>query len=429
MRDRLPGFRRSAPRPAAFLALLALLAALACQPPAGNTVEVQRGPFDVRLVEAGSISALHSTTVDVPALRMNLQILWLAEEGVSVAPGDTLVRFDPTEARKLVEDKEAELDIALAALRKGQAEQASELAARKSTLTYDSISWRLARLQADRTKWESEVARQEAELQFHQSTLSLEKSVAQSRAQEAIGRESLGSLELKANQARAELANAQQSLAQMVIQAPRRGMVVYLPIWKGDRMGKVKVGDSPWRGSSILELPDFDTMLVDLSVNEVDLGLLHVGDSCEVVLDAWPDRRFSGRVQDMGVLARERDDDSGIKAFDVRVRLDRTDPILKPGMNARVTLFGFHERDALSLPVEALHQDLQGWHVLLPGGKGKAPLRQAVEPGPSDGDRVLIRGGLNEGQAVLLGSGAAEAAREAAKAKGGKKAAAPQGRP
>jgi len=399
----MTGGRGAIRRAGAWLALAALVGWGACAREDAATIAVTRGAFEVRLVEAGSISALHSTTVDVPALRMNLQILWLAEEGSSVEPGDTLVRFDPTEARKLVEDKEAELDLALAALRKGQAEHASEMAARKSTLTYDSISWRLSRLQADRSRWESEVARQEAELQFHQATLALEKSVAQNIAQEAIGREALGSLELKVAQARAELAKAQEGLAQMTIVAPRRGMVVYLPIWKGDRMGKVKVGDSPWRGSSILELPDFDTMLVDLSVNEVDLGLLHVGDSAEVVLDAWPDRRFSGRVLDMGVLARERDDESGIKAFDVRVRLDKADPILKPGMNARTTLFGFRQPDALTLPVEALHQDAQGWHVWLSTPDG--PRRQAVEPGPGDGDRVVVVSGLEEDQRVLLGKG------------------------
>ncbi|MDP2359279.1 MAG: efflux RND transporter periplasmic adaptor subunit [bacterium] len=362
---------------------------------------VRRGPFEVRLVEAGSISALHSTTIDVPALRMNMQILWLVEEGSSVEAGDTLVRFDATEARKQVEEKEAGLDIALAALRKGEAEHESEMASLKSTLTYDSISWRLSRLQADRSRWESEVARQEAELQFHQSTLALEKSLARSRAQETIGRESLGSLELKVAQARAELATARQSLEQMVIRAPQRGMVVYLPIWKGDRMGKVKAGDTPWRGSSILELPDFDTMLVDLRVNEVDVGLVKVGDSCGVALDAWPDRRFSGRVLDMGVLASERDDESGIKAFDLRVRLDQSDPILKPGMNARATIFGFREEDALTVPVEALHQDEAGWHVWLAGKDGAR--RQAIEPGPGDGDRVLVQSGLAEGDAVLLG--------------------------
>jgi RND family efflux transporter MFP subunit len=379
---------------------LVLLWPAGCARDAQPVVKVARGPFEVRLVEAGSISALHSTTIDVPALRMNLQILWLVEEGATVAPGDTLVSFDATEARKQVEDKESELDIALATQRKGLAEHLSEMESLRSTLTYDSISWRLSRLQADRSKWESEVARQEAELRFHQATLALEKSLARSRAQEEIGRESLGSLELKVNQARAALATAREALEQMVIRAPRRGMVVYLPIWKGDRMGKVKVGDSPWRGSSILELPDFDTMLVDLSVNEVDLNLVKAGDSCQVVLDAWPDRRFSGRVLDLGVLARERDDESGVKAFDARVRLDQADPILKPGMNARVTVFGFREEAALSLPVEALHQDAQGWFVWRPEGAGQR--RAAVTPGPSDGDRVLLRGGLEEGDEVLL---------------------------
>jgi len=380
--------------------LLGLVLLVACARQEPPTVEVRRGDFAVRLVEAGSISALHSTTIDVPSLRMNLQILWLMEEGSSVAPGDTLVRFDPVEARKLVEEKEAGLDMALAALRKGQAEQESELASLKSTLTYDSISWRLSGLRAERSRWESEVARQVSELQHHQATLALEKSLARSRAQEAIGRETVGSLQLKVEQARAELATAREALDQMVITAPRRGMVVHLPVWKGDRMEKIKAGDSPWRGSSIVELPDFDTMLVDLSVSEVDMGLVKVGDSCSVVLDAWPDRQFSGRVMDMGVLARERDDESGVKAFDLRVRLDGTDPVLKPGMNARVTLHGFRAPDALTVPVEALHQDEDGWHVWL-WDKGER-LRQAVQPGPGDGDRVQIREGLTAGQRVIV---------------------------
>lgn len=377
---------------------LLLLAACATDEP--PTVEVRKGDFTVRLVEAGSISALHSTTIDVPSLRMNLQILWLAEEGGSVAPGDTLVRFDPTEARKLVEEKTAGLDMALAALRKGQAEVESELSSLKSTLTYDSISWRLSSLRAERSRWESDVARQEAELQHHQSTLALEKSLARSRAQETIGRETVGNLQLKVEQARAELATAVEALGQMVITAPRRGMVVHMPVWKGDRMEKVKAGDSPWRGSSIIELPDFDTMLVDLSVSEVDMGLVKVGDSCSVVLDAWPDRAFSGRVMDMGVLARERDDDSGVKAFDLRVRLDGTDPVLKPGMNARATLHGYHASQALSLPVEALHQDEDGWHVWLWEKGGRR--RQSVVPGPGDGDRVELRKGVEEGQRVIV---------------------------
>jgi HlyD family secretion protein len=404
-------------RLAAALFLFGWMMALSCSREEIPTVEVELGDFQVRLVEAGVLSALHSTTISVPQIRMSFQILWLVDEGTLVESGDTLVRFDPADTDKQVEEREADLEIAIAALRKGKAEHESQMATLRSTLTYDSISWKLSRLRAERTRYESEVAKQEAELAFHQSTLSLEKSQAQHEAQLAIGAEQLNQLELKVDQAQTELDKAMKYRKQMVITAPQRGMVVYLPIWKGDRMGKVKAGDSPWRGASILELPDFDTMLVDLSVSEVDYNLITVDDSCEIVLDAWPDKRFHGVIRDVGVLAREREDDSGLKAFDVTVLLHQSDPSFKPGMNARVSIFGYREENALSLPVEALNQDEESWHVWLPDGQNL--LRRNVEPGPSNGDRVLIRSGLEAGDRVsLLNPGSLAARREAEASRG-----------
>lgn len=390
---------------ARILAVIGILATFlllqwGCSQPEPPTVTVERGPFRVKLHEAGVLSALNSKTINVPRIRMNFQILWLVDEGTEVVPGDSLVLFDPADADKQVEERLSDLDIALASQRKGVAEHESEMAGLKSTLTYDSISWKLSRLRAERTRYESEIARQEAELSFHQATLSLEKSIARFDAQRAIGAEQLNELQLKVDQARSELRIARDFRSQMTISAPQRGMVVYLPIWKGDRMGKVKEGDSPWRGAAILELPDFDTMMVDLTVSEVDYNLIQVGDSCEVVLDAWPDRRFSGRIREVGVLARERDDDSGLKAFDVNVLLDVADAVFKPGMNARCTIFGYEEDDALSLPVEALRQDELGWFAWL--YEDGQLTRRDLEPGISNGDRVLVKSGLEAGQRVSL---------------------------
>jgi HlyD family secretion protein len=396
------------PVPAAWRRMVAaaagglLLAGLlgACRESSVPVATVEQGLFEIRLREAGTISAVNSMTVGVPRLRMNLQILWLAEEGTIVEKGDSVVVFDQTEVSKAIEDRQSELELARAALRKGEVTQATEISALHSTLTFDSLSWQLSGLRRERTRYESEVARQEAELQFHQATLSLEKSVARLESQLAIRDEELGGLRLKVEQAEAELRKARRDFEEMIVRAPRRGMVVFLPIWKGDRMGKVKVGDSPWRGSSIIELPDFDTMQVDLSINEADFNLVRVGDSCSVVLDAWPDRQFSGRVTDLGVLARERDDDSGLKAFDLSVRIGEADEILKPGMNARVTIYGLREENRLTVPVEALRQDEEGWFVWArEGGRFE---RRPVEPGLSNGNRSVIHAGLSVGEEVAL---------------------------
>jgi HlyD family secretion protein len=382
------------------LILVAFSLLAGCRQEEGEWLTLERNAFEVRLFEAGSISALHSTTVSVPRVRMNLQILYLADEGTLVKAGDTLVVFDQAEVQKRIEDRESALELAEASLRKGTTRLKTELAQRRSTLVFDSTSWELSRLREERTRYESEIARQEAQIFFYQSTLSLEKSRAALVAQLEIQKEEFNELQLKVAQAKADLKKAWKDHDNMVVKAPGRGMVVFLPIWKGSTMGKVKVGDTPWRGSSIMELPDFDTMQVDLKIDEVDFNLVHLRDSCDVVLDAWPDKHFSGRIVDMGLLARDREDDSGLKAFDVQLLLDESSEILKPGMNAQCTIFGYREEDALSLPLEALKRKNEGWFVYRNRSGETAWVEVTI--GPSNGDHVLIHEGLEPGDRVQL---------------------------
>jgi HlyD family secretion protein len=383
-----------------FLCLLLGLAFMSCQEEVGEWISCELGVFEVKLNEAGAISALNSTTINVPRVRMNLQVLWLADEGALVQAGDTVAMFDQSEVSKRIEDRDADLELVKASLRKGKTRLKTELAKSRSTLVYDSTSWELARLREERTRYESDVAKQEAQIQFYQATLSLENARASLVSLQVMQDEELRELILKVSQAESALKKAWRDHDDMILKAPGRGMVVYLPIWKGSSMGKVKVGDSPWRGTSIMELPDFDTMQVDMKIDEVDFNLVHLGDSCDVVLDAWPDQHFSGIVSDMGLLARDREDDSGLKAFDVQVRLHDRNEILKPGMNARCTLFGFREDSVLSLPLEALKRENAEWFVF--AASGAEVLWKPVTIGQSNGDRVRILSGLDVGDRIRL---------------------------
>jgi HlyD family secretion protein len=142
-------------------------------------------------------------------------------------------------------------------------------------------------------------------------------------------------------------------------------------------------------------------MKVTLMINEVDLNLVNLKDSVSVVLDAWPDRRFSGRITEIGVLAREKEGEIDTKVFDVTAVLDQVDPILKPGMNAQVTVFGTRIEQALTVPVEAVFRDEKGWYVFRLG-KGTASERVEVEVGTTDGDRIVILKGLAAGDRLGL---------------------------
>ncbi|MCA9787119.1 MAG: efflux RND transporter periplasmic adaptor subunit, partial [Candidatus Cloacimonetes bacterium] len=328
------------------------------------------------------------------------QVQTLIPEGSSVEKGDTLVIFDRTELQKEIDDRLNELDIAQASYNKVEARLKAELRNMQSSLVADSTSWLLSKLRQERTVYESEMVRQEADLQFSQATLSYEKSRSNYIAQVGINAEELKEADLKIQTARDNLRKARKEYDDLVLTAPGPGMVVYLPVWLGGEPRKIKVGDQPWRGAGLIELPDFSSMRVTLQINEVDLNLVSLDDSVSVVLDAWPDRHFSGRITEVGVLAREKDGDSNTKVFDVTAVLDQRDPILKPGMNAQTTIFGTRIDEALAVPVEALFRDEQGWHVFRIAGKSIESV--PVEVGPTDGDRMVVLSGLDAGDRLSL---------------------------
>jgi HlyD family secretion protein len=392
----MAGSRRS-PFPA-LLVLLGLMCA--CDTPQPGSVEVTRGPFGIRLVEAGTIQAVNSTTISTPRLRNQLQVQTLIEEGTRVEAGDTLLTFDPTDLQKEIDERQNELEMAQAAFNKTQARLEAELRNLQSALVADSTSWLLSKLRQERTVYESGMVRQESELQFSQATLSYEKSRSNFKAQVGINAEELREARLKIQTAEDNLKKARREYGELVLTAPGPGMVVFLPVWLGSEPRKIKVGDQPWRGAGLIELPDFSSMKVTLQINEVDLNLVSLKDSVSLVLDAWPDRRFSGRITEIGVLAREKDGDVNTKVFDVTAVIDQADPILKPGMNAQVTIHGTRVPDALSVPLESVYRDGTGWYAWRLAGK--APERVELEVGPTDGDRIVILKGLEAGERISL---------------------------
>lgn len=386
--------------PALRFLLLALLLA-GCGKEAPPSVEVTLQPFEIRLTEAGTVQAVNSTTISTPRLRNQLQVQFLVDEGTSVEKGDTLITFDPTELRKEIDDRQNELEMAQAAYNKIKARLEAELRNQQSALVADSTSWLLSKLRQERTVYESEMVRQEADLQFSQATLSYEKSRSNFKAQVGINAEELREARLKIQTAEENLRKSERDHSELVLTAPGPGMVVFLPVWLGSEPRKIKVGDQPWRGTGLIELPDFASMKVTLMINEVDLNLVNLKDSVSVVLDAWPDRRFSGRITEIGVLAREKEGEIDTKVFDVTAVLDQVDPILKPGMNAQVTVFGTRIEEALTVPVEAVFRDEKGWYVFRLG-KGTASERVEVEVGTTDGDRIVILKGLAAGDHLGL---------------------------
>ncbi len=141
----------------------------------------------------------------------------------------------------------------------------------------------------------------------------------------------------------------EDAIRRMTVLAPRAGTVVYVADQGGE---KKKVGDSCWRGQSVLEIPDLRGMRAEGEIDEADAGRLAVGQRVTLRLDAHPDDVFTGHVRSIGGAVRSRSEFNPLKVVKLGIDLDRTDPQrMRPGMrfSGRVEI----ERAARALVVPA----------------------------------------------------------------------------
>jgi HlyD family secretion protein len=123
--------------------------------------------------------------------------------------------------------------------------------------------------------------------------------------------------------AQAEVSALATNLGNTTIRAPIDGTVIDKPLLAGDVV-------SP--GTPMAKLADFSSIVVETDVPEGRLHLVGKGRPCEIVLDAYPDRRWRGEVVEVSPQLNRAKASATVK---VRF-LDRDDTVL-PEMAARVS--------------------------------------------------------------------------------------------
>ena len=361
---------------------------------------VSSGEFVIDLKETGRLRAENSVTVSAPPVRTNLQIIDLVPEGTVVKEGDFLVQFDTTELKQVIDDRNAELDIARSNLARSMASIESQMANRQSSVENSEASYRLAQLRLDQMKFEADKRIEEGKLSLRQAEISLEQARQQVAAQRLIDSAEVRSLQLKIKQAEIEVNKSLSDLAKLRLIAPANGLVIYKEIWKGGETGKIKVGDTPWRGQALIELPDLSVMLVETAVSEVDISKVKVGQEVEVRLDAYPEPTFHGEVIDIAALASTDEGVSEAKVFKINVRIKESNPLLKPGMTASARIIVDRIPDKMWVPIESVFERDGEKIVWIKSGSGfKA---RPVKISKRNDNFVIIEEGLEVSDVVAL---------------------------
>ena len=158
------------------------------------------------------------------------------------------------------------------------------------------------------------------------------------------------------DQARAAVQSARDNLRKTTLVAPMSGRVTRLPVEEGE----VAVPSTFSKDIGLLmTISDLSVIQAKVKVDETDVVRLHLGDSVEVSIDAFPDTTFLGRVTKVSnssvrdATATSGQNDRAVD-YDVEVTLDKPPTDIRPDLSATARIVTDTRREALSIPIIAL---------------------------------------------------------------------------
>ena len=149
--------------------------------------------------------------------------------------------------------------------------------------------------------------------------------------------------------AKTNLSIARVQLEDATVRAPTNGTIIEKPVSVG--MVISSATSSASGGTTILKMADLSKVRMRAFVNETDIGNVLAGQTATVTVDAFPNRRFVGIVQQVEPEAVVQ---SSVTMFPVLVSLNNFDGALKPGMNGQVIMEVARHDNVLAVPSDAI---------------------------------------------------------------------------
>ncbi|MFB9324792.1 efflux RND transporter periplasmic adaptor subunit [Paenibacillus aurantiacus] len=301
------------------------------------TTKVFKGSIEVTVSGSGSISLANRETVKAGKSGTVTEVK--VKEGDKVKAGDVLVVLAGQDNADSIKSKEVDLEKKL------------------MELTSLQESYKTA---AD------EAAQQKIDLQMKQQKLDIEL-------------------------ARSSIAELKEKSASATITAPIGGTVATMNVAVDDELNNT---------AEIGEIVDYDNMELVVSVDELDIPQVELGQTAAVAVEALEDETFTGKVTD---IAKEGTSSNGVASFDVTITVDKgKSTTIKAGMSAEASITIDKKDDALLLPIDAVQSMGDRYMVILPTAEQSAAAEAAAA-----GRRQWAGQGGAAGGAPTVGQGGA----------------------
>ncbi|MBI2515117.1 efflux RND transporter periplasmic adaptor subunit [Candidatus Wolfebacteria bacterium] len=200
------------------------------------------------------------------------------------------------------------------------------------------------------------------------------------------------SAELTVKQRENALLDAKEKLADYFIRAPFDGVIAKLDVKKGDSVSV----------STILATLITKQKIAEISLNEVDVVKIKVGQKATLTFDAVEGLSIAGKVAEIDAVGAVS---QGVVTYTVKVALDTEDERVKTGMSVSAGIVTDVKPDILLVPNSAVKSQGSSQYVEVIEGEDlnlkNLPRRQNVETGVSNDEFIEIVSGLKQGDKVV----------------------------
>lgn len=199
------------------------------------------------------------------------------------------------------------------------------------------------------------------------------------------------------------LLDAKDKLAHYFLYAPFDGVVAKINVKKGDIAS----------GATALATFITQQKIAEISMNEIDVAKVKIGDRATLTFDALQSLNITGAVAEIDTIGTTA---QGVVSYVVKIAFDTQDNRVKPGMTVSASIITDVKTDALAVPNAAIKSQNNESYVEMPDLSEisisaidtnigviltKPTYRQIVEIGISNDDRTEIITGLNEGDIII----------------------------
>lgn len=196
------------------------------------------------------------------------------------------------------------------------------------------------------------------------------------------------------------LLDARQNSADYFIRAPFDGVIAEVNIKKGDSLS----------GGAAIATLITTQQIAEVSLNEVDVAKIKVGQKATLTFDAVEGLSMAGEVIEIDTLGNVS---QGVVNYNVKIGFGTQDERVKPGMSVGAAIITDVKQDVLMAPNSAVKSQGGRYYVerldqSAPAAQGKQgivalmpPRRQLVEIGLANDTSTEIVSGLKEGDQVV----------------------------